>query len=110
MPANFIKLESTDDFDRLIGTSHERPVVIFKHSSACGISSGVFKVVDGRLDTDIHLVIVQRNRDVSNLIAARTGIRHESPQAIVLHKGHPVYHASHWDIEPEAILESIEPI
>ena len=108
MPANFIKLESADDLDRLIDTSHQRPVVIFKHSSTCGISSGVFNVVDGGVETDVHLVVVQKNRDISNLIAHRTGIRHESPQAIVLHKGTPVYHASHWDIEPSDILDKIE--
>jgi bacillithiol system protein YtxJ len=108
MPANFIKLESADDLDRLIDTSHNRPVVIFKHSSSCGISSGVFNVVDGGVETDVHLVVVQKNRDISNLIASRTGIRHESPQAIVLHKGSPVYHASHWDIEPSDILEKID--
>ena len=108
MPANFIKLESIADLDRLIDTSHNRPVVIFKHSSSCGISSGVFGVVDGGVQADVHLVVVQKSRDISNLIASRTGIRHESPQAIVLHKGSPVYHASHWDIEPSEILEKID--
>jgi bacillithiol system protein YtxJ len=107
MPANFIKLESIDDLDRLIDRSHDCPVVIFKHSASCGISSGVFDVVDGGLEADVHLVVVQKNRDVSNHIAHRTGIRHESPQAIVLHKGAAVYHASHWDIEPTEILDRI---
>lgn len=105
MPANFIKLESADELDKLIDTSHERPVVIFKHSSSCGISSGVFNLVEDGIDTDVHLVVIQNSRDISNLIVSRTGIRHESPQAIVLHNGSAVYHASHWDIEPDAILD-----
>ena len=108
MPANFIKLESIDDLDRLIDSSHERPVVIFKHSASCGISSGVFNVVDGGMETDVHLVVVQRSREVSNHIAHLTGIRHESPQAIVLRNGRPHWNASHWAITTDALSKAIK--
>jgi bacillithiol system protein YtxJ len=98
MPANFINLESIDRLDRLFAESHERPVVLFKHSTRCGISAGVYRKV-GQVEGDINVVVMQTHRDISNAIAARTGVRHESPQAIVLIDGEPVYHASHYDIE-----------
>jgi thioredoxin 1 len=98
MPASFAQVRSVELLDRLFTESHERPVVIFKHSTTCGISSGVRRRVE-QISASINLVVVQTHRDISNAIAARTGIRHESPQAIVLLNGEPVYHASHYDID-----------
>lgn len=98
MPATFIKVDSLDTLDRLFADSFERPVVLLKHSTTCGISSGVYREVS-LVGSDVNLVVIQSHREISNEIASRTGIRHESPQAIVLIDGRPVYHASHYDIE-----------
>ena len=107
MPANFIKLESIDSLDRLFDESFERPIVLLKHSTTCGISSGVYREV-GLVASDVNVVVIQTHRDISNAIATRTGVRHESPQAIVLRKGKPVYHASHYDIEAEHIEANLD--
>src|SRR5687768_1460168 len=106
MPANFIKVDSIDRLDRLFEESYERPIVLFKHSSTCGISAGVYREV-GFVAADVNVVIIQTHRDLSNAIAVRTGVRHESPQAFVLRHGKPVYYASHYDIEAERIVESL---
>lgn len=98
--ANFITLDSVEQLESLFQQSHAEPVILFKHSNSCGISSGVFNEVS-LVNGDINLIVVQNARNVSNLIAERTGIRHESPQAIVLKQGEPVYHASHYDITAE---------
>lgn len=95
--ANFITLDSVEQLESLFQQSHAKPVILFKHSNSCGISSGVFKEVS-QVNSDINLIIVQNARHISNAIAERTGIRHESPQAIVLKQGEPIYHASHYDI------------
>lgn len=108
MPANFINVDSLDSLDRLFSQSYERPVVLLKHSMTCGISSGVYREV-GNVGGDVNVVVIQTHRHLSNEIAARTGLRHESPQAIVLRDGLPVYHASHYDIEAEHIEESLRP-
>ena len=100
MAANFITLDSEERLESLFQESHARPVILFKHSNSCGISSGVFNEVS-QVNSDINLIIVQHARNISNAIAERTGIRHESPQAIVLKQGQPVYHASHYDITAE---------
>ena len=110
MPANFIKLDSLDSLDRLFAQSYERPVVLLKHSVTCGISSGVYREVEN-VGGDVNVIVIQTHRDISNAIASRTGLRHESPQAIVLRDGQPVYHASHYDIEAghiEAKLDAPE--
>ena len=83
MAAKFIDLDSHEKLEALFQASHHQPVVIFKHSSTCGISAGVYREVES-VEADVNIVVVQRNRDISNAISQRTGIRHESPQAIVL--------------------------
>lgn len=102
MSANFIKLDSLESLEALFERSNTQPVILLKHSMTCGISSGVYREVQG-VNADVHIVILQTDRPVSNAIAERTGIRHESPQAFVLKDGKPVYHASHYDITADDI-------
>ena len=106
MPANFIKVDSIDRLDRLFEESFDRPIVLLKHSSTCGISAGVYREV-GFVAADVNVIVIQTHRDLSNAIAARTGVRHESPQAFVLRHGKPVYYASHYDIEARRIEETL---
>ena len=102
MKANFIEIHSGEELNELFQKSNEQPVVLFKHSLTCPISSGVHREVAG-IDSDIYLIVVQYARGVSNLLAEKTGVRHESPQAFVIKDGKPVYHASHYDITAEDI-------
>jgi len=108
MNANLIEIETIDMLENLFVESHRSPVVIFKHSTTCGISAGVLSEVRG-VDGDIHMIILQTHRPLSNAIAEWTGVRHESPQAIVLKDGLPVYSASHYDIQPEALQSYLTP-
>ena len=104
MPANFVNIDSLERLASLIGESHSRPVLLFKHSRSCGISSGVIRLVQ-EIDAEINLVTVQTHRGISDEIARQTGIQHESPQAIVLRNGTAVYHASHYDVDVGRIGE-----
>ena len=102
MKARFTKLESTERLAELFESSNEKPVVLFKHSVTCPISADVYNEVSNA-DAEINLVVVQSARNISNAIAERTGIRHQSPQALVLKNGKAVYHASHYDVTAEEI-------
>jgi thioredoxin 1 len=55
------------------------------------------------LDAEVNVLVVQDARDVSDAVVERTGIRHESPQAIILKNGEAIYYASHYSISPQAI-------
>jgi bacillithiol system protein YtxJ len=50
-----------------------------------------------------YLVDVRAQRAVSQQIAARSGVEHESPQIIVFRRGAVVWNASHHDITVEAL-------
>ena len=99
---NLIKLDTLDKLQAAIEESRIRPVLLFKHSSSCGISAGVFREVS-LVDSEINIVVVQTDRQISNEIERHTGIKHQSPQAIVLKNGEAVYHASHYDITADDI-------
>jgi bacillithiol system protein YtxJ len=97
MKARFNEIHTTEELDSIIEKSNEQSVILFKHSTTCPISHGVYREVSNA-DADINLIVIQNARSVSTAIAEKTGIRHESPQAIVLKNGEVVYHASHYDI------------
>lgn len=100
--ANFKPLKTNQALDTIFEESFEQPVVIFKHSRACGISSHVMEMVD-EVGRDVHFVVVQDDREVSNEIAQRTGHRHHSPQIFVIRDGKPIYHATHYAIDVGAL-------
>jgi bacillithiol system protein YtxJ len=105
--ANFLPIKTKETLESLFKASAEKPVVIFKHSSTCGISSHVMEMVD-EVGRDVHFVVVQDDRDISNEIADRTGRVHQSPQIFVIRDGKPIYHASHYGIDPEAIKKALD--
>ena len=97
MKARFNEINTTEELDALLEKSGGQPIVLFKHSTTCPISAGVYQEISNA-DADINLIVVQRARNVSNALSEKTGVRHESPQAFVLKDGKVVYHASHYDV------------
>lgn len=106
MTAKFINLDTIDKLDALIEKSFKHPVFLLKHSDTCGISADIFEQV-GEIDGDVHLIVVQNARQVSTAIAERLGVRHASPQAFILQDGVPIYHATHYGIDPRKIVAGL---
>jgi bacillithiol system protein YtxJ len=105
MKARFNEIHNAEELDALIEKSSEQPVIFFKHSTTCPISAGVYQEISNA-DADINLIVVQHSRALSAAIAEKTGIRHESPQAIVLKNEKVVYHASHYDVTADEVVKS----
>jgi bacillithiol system protein YtxJ len=93
-------------FDDWMVRSKERPVVIFKHSTTCPISSAAYREMSD-FEGEVALVQVPGARELSREIENRTGIRHESPQVIILFNGQVVWNASHWKISRESVAEAV---
>jgi bacillithiol system protein YtxJ len=106
MNNHFTPVSDSTELDTLFTLSHERPVVLFKHSLTCPISSAAYQEMSD-FEGDVSLIVVQRARDVSREVETLTGIRHESPQAIVLRNGHAVWNVSHWKITRSAVEEAV---
>ncbi|HEV7376142.1 MAG TPA: bacillithiol system redox-active protein YtxJ [Pyrinomonadaceae bacterium] len=106
MENQFTPITEKSDLDNLVERSHATPVILFKHSTTCPISSAAYQQMS-KVAEEVSLVVVQRARDVSKEIEARTGIQHESPQTIVLRNGEAVWSASHYDITAGAVEKAV---
>jgi bacillithiol system protein YtxJ len=106
MNNHFTSVSDSAELESLFTLSRERPVILFKHSLTCPVSSAAYKEMSG-LDGDVSLIVVQSARDVSREVETLTGIRHESPQAIILRNGRAVWNVSHWRITRSAVEEAV---
>lgn len=106
METNFSRVEDAAALEQLLARSHEGPVLLFKHSSTCPISARAYREMQ-EVKSPVALVVVQQSRDLSREVAARTGVEHETPQALVLRNGQAVWSASHFDITSDAVEQAM---
>lgn len=106
METDFNSIADTKALEDLLARSQDGPVLLFKHSNACPVSAAAYQEMK-RLKRDVAIVVVQRSRDVSREVEARTGVRHETPQALVLRDGKAVWTASHWNITADAVESAL---
>lgn len=96
-----ITIAKEESKDKLIG--------IFKHSTRCGISRMVLKNFEKQYEENenikLYFLDLVKHRDISNAVADELGVRHESPQFIVLSDDKVVHHASHQDIDAAKLKE-----
>lgn len=102
-----------EQVDDIIEESYQRPQLIYKHShrcSVCFMAKGSLEKAaeDIQNYADMHFLNVVNNRESSDRIAADLGIRHESPQVILVDEGKVIQHASHGSIGGDNILEVLE--
>lgn len=91
--------------------------LIYKHSFACGICFFSKNQIENLMDntpqiSGWHFIDVRKQRYISGFVASQSGIRHESPQAILLHNGEVIWHGSHSAVRTDAIknaLQDLEP-
>ena len=88
-----------------------KPVLLYKHSTQCGICDAAIEEVQSFEATHpdaatIYYLDLLAHRDVSNAIAQKLGIRHESPQLILLKEGKPVAVLNHRAIRADAVART----
>lgn len=137
MSDRVVRLTELAGLDEAIASSAERPVFVYKHSTVCPVSARAAdhyhdfadgfpdgdRNSDGGEDTDgeggedtegdastplFTQVMVIENRDLSNEIESRLGVRHESPQLLLLRDGKVAWHASHFSISSDNIKSALE--
>lgn len=109
---NWNTLTSIQDLDLLDNESQNRKVMILKHSIRCSISDAAlsrltrkWKEENTELVKPYYLDLIT-HRDVSNAIAERYKLRHESPQVLVISKGQCIFSQTHMAINLDEILEA----
>ncbi|WP_251943286.1 MULTISPECIES: bacillithiol system redox-active protein YtxJ [Staphylococcus] len=104
-----IKLSSIDQFEQVI--DENKYVFVLKHSETCPISSNAIDQFNKFLyerDMDGYYLVVQQERELSDYIAEKTDIKHESPQAFYFVKGKAIWHANHEDINVKSLANAEE--
>ena len=103
MDIPWVSLVDKDQLTELNENSKTRPQAIFKHSTTCGVSRMVlnmFKTSYGLEPSqmDFYFLDLHANREVSNEVANRFGVVHQSPQLLIIKNGVVVAHSSHGGI------------
>lgn len=103
-------LDREEQVEDIAERSHLKPCVIFKHSVRCNISYIAQHRLEQKWDftqeevEPYYLDLIQY-RDVSQYIAERFAVHHESPQLLLIRNGECTYEASHLDISVDELRE-----
>jgi bacillithiol system protein YtxJ len=96
----WIPLTEREQLDRIAHASFIKPQFIYKHSTSCGISSMVLRMMEGTLnnshsEADFYFLDLHRYPDISKAVAGEFQVRHESPQLLIITNGQVKATASH---------------
>lgn len=100
-----------DQLNHIITSSHNKPQVIFKHSTRCSISGVALQRLqkaDQPQNVDFYFLDLIAYRQMSNKVAETFKVAHESPQVLVIKNGECVYDESHLSISMDDILEQAQ--
>lgn len=86
--------------------------LLIKHSLTCPISQGAFEEFENFMedhpDVEAYFLYVQDARPLSNHIAEKFGVKHESPQVFFIKDNKVAWHASHWNITYDALTKAVQ--
>jgi len=107
------EIQRLKELDEALTISSQRPVLFFKHSLTCPISMRAYNELISYLqeadpEVSYNLITVQKARPISNEIASRLGVRHETPQALLVRNGREIWNASHFAITSSTLRRAIE--
>ncbi len=99
----WIPLTSLEQLDEIVKKSTSRTQVIFKHSTTCGVSRMVLNMFEKNPilqedGLDLYFLDLHRHREISNEIAQKFQVLHQSPQLLVVKNGQTIAHGSHGGI------------
>lgn len=106
---DWIPLNDLQQLEEILTHSYEKIVVIFKHSTRCAISRFALNHFENEFNfpkehIELFYLDLLTHRDISNEIARKFEIEHQSPQILVIKNRKVVYVASHENINAR-ILE-----
>ena len=110
---NWINLNNINQLDVIAQESKENPVLIYKHSSRCNVSQASLDRQNRNAKPEeltcikTYYLDLISYRNISNAVAQKFGIEHESPQAILVRDGREVWNASHSAITVSSLQRAV---
>lgn len=105
---NWHTIISEEQLDTIQEDSYHKPQLIFKHSTTCSISKMAlsrFERAEAPDSIDFHYLDLLNYRAISNAIAEKFQVHHESPQVILIKNGECTYDESHYGIMMDEVIE-----
>lgn len=103
------KIDTSEQFEELL--KQENKFFILKHSLTCPISHAAYQEYENYAgesqEVPTYYLAVQDSRPLSNEIAEKFQIKHESPQAILIKDGDAIWNASHWKITKRSLADAL---
>ena len=102
-----------DQVENISTESNHQPVLIFKHSTTCGVSRTALDRLERNYKPEelanlkSYFLDLKNYREVSKAIADKYQVIHESPQVIIIKNGKAVFNASHFEIDYRQIKEVV---
>ena len=103
---DFRTLTEMAELDALFERSREGDIVLFLHDYWCPISSRAYDEMS-QVESDVALIDVAEGRELTRSVETRTGVKHESPQVLILRDARARWAASHGSITHDAVRDAI---
>lgn len=105
---SWIPIHTEEELDKAIEDSSVLPAVFFKHSTRCSISSMALNRFENNFRPDktrcsLYFIDLIAFRNISNAIAEKLNVQHQSPQVIVVDNKLVLHTASHSGIDAQKI-------
>lgn len=109
---NWKAISVGEEIENILAVSNEKPQVLYKHSTRCATSYFALKSLQNISDikrekAEFYMIDVISQRELSFYIADKLGIRHESPQLIILNKGEVTWHGSHQLVQADSVHSNL---
>jgi bacillithiol system protein YtxJ len=107
-------LTQAEQLPEIVRESAEQPVIIFKHSTTCSISAMAKSKIErqwadaGLADAKLYYLDLLSYRPISQELAQKFGVQHESPQLLLIQNGDCTYHASHNGIRLSDVKQAVK--
>ncbi|WP_096189764.1 bacillithiol system redox-active protein YtxJ [Evansella halocellulosilytica] len=102
------KIDTIEQFNEIYNST--TAFFLLKNSTTCPISgegyNEVEKFANEHEDLPVFFLNVQESRDLSNDIAEKFGVKHESPQALLFDDGDVIWHDSHWNVTKKNLMNA----
>ncbi|MFD2697331.1 bacillithiol system redox-active protein YtxJ [Mesonia sediminis] len=107
---DWLEIKKVCDVEAILEASKEQTAIVFKHSTRCPVSRMALNRFEAEADFDANRVAfffldLIQYREVSNLIAEKFQVTHQSPQIIILQNSQVVGHFSHHEIEADVVAD-----
>lgn len=111
--AEFKEISSSGALSEILDESHQRKVVIFKHSTTCPVSARAWREVQefiSQVSNDVLVIMIKviESRPISNQVSEELGVKHQSPQVLLLSDRQAFWNASHQAVTQGNIIKALE--